>query len=298
MEACKYVLVGDENSDNLRLSQILRRAYGEENVARFLELQYLEPFLVTHQGAPIVVCLDLFSFDLKEVTAAVGHIRDTYPTVVFNLYLDQDEYRRRSNELSGYWQDRFRHYFKTFKEGPDVEYEPIARGSLRPSEYEARLNLAHEPIRLTPAFKKGLVEPDASAERALTMPTAFISYSRNDWQGFVAGLVSDLTKGSQKVWVDQNYIAGGDDWMDAIGEALQVCDALLLVLSPDALNSKYVKMEYRYFFRQGKPIIPVLYRQVAQMPFELATLHYIDFTQGDRAKSYSTLVGILSRHRS
>ena len=297
MAPCNYVLVGDENPANLRLSQILKQAYGKQNVARFLELQYLEPFLISHQESPIVVCLDLFSFDLKEVTDTIGHVRDTYPKVVFNLYLDQDEYRRRSNELPEHWQERFRHYNKTFKEGPDVEYEPIVRGSLRPSENEAMHNMAYEPIRLTPVFKKGLVGPEASAENKPDAPMAFISYSRNDWQGFVAGLTSDLAKESHKVWVDQNYIVGGDDWMDAIGEALQVCDTLLLVLSPEALSSKYVKMEYRYFFRQGKPIIPILYRQVDQMPFELATFHYIDFTQGDLAKSYSTLLGILERHR-
>lgn len=157
MGPCKYVLVGDENSDNLRLSQILKQAYGKENVARFLELQYLEPFLISHPGDPIVVCLDLFSFDLNEVQAALGHIRDTYPTVVFNLYLDQEEYRRRSNELSEHWQGRFRHFFKTYKEGPDVEYEPIVRGSLRPSQHEAVFNITHEPIRLTPVFKEGLL---------------------------------------------------------------------------------------------------------------------------------------------
>ena len=72
----------------------------------------------------------------------------------------------------------------------------------------------------------------------------------------------------------------------------------MLVLSPEALSSKYVKMEYRYFFRQEKPIIPILYRQVSEMPFELAMLHYIDFTQGDRARPYSMLLDILSRHLS
>ena len=89
MDSCKYVLVGEENSDNLRLSQILKRAYGKENVARFLELPFLEPFLKSHQGSPIVVCLDLFGYDLREATDTVGHVRDAYPKVVFNRYLDQ-----------------------------------------------------------------------------------------------------------------------------------------------------------------------------------------------------------------
>jgi len=297
MEPCKYVLVGVESTANLRLSQILKQAYGKENVARFLEFQYLERFLGNNPASPIVVCLDLFGFDLKEATETVAHIRNAYPKVVINLYLDQDEYRRRNHELPEQWQDRFRHYFKTFKEDTDVEFEPIVRGSLRPSQNEAMHNMAFDPIRLTPVFKKGLIGPEASVDQPPDTPTAFISYARNDWQGFVAGLASDLARESQKVWIDQNYIVGGDDWMDAIGDALEVCDTLLLVLSPEALTSRYVKMEYRYFFRQEKPIIPILYRQVDKMPFELATLHYIDFTQADRSKSYSTLLSILSRPR-
>ena len=56
-------------------------------------------------------------------------------------------------------------------------------------------------------------------------------------------------------------------------------------------------MEYKYFFMQDKPIIPVLHRQVVQMPFELATLQFVDFTQEDQAKSYSTLLSILSRYQ-
>jgi hypothetical protein len=295
MEFCKYVLVGDENYDNLRLSQILKQTFNKENVSRFLELQYLESFLIRHQEYPIIVCLDLFSFDLKKATDTVGYIRDKYPKVVFNLYLDHEEYNRRSHEIPEHWQHRFLHYFKTFKEGPDVEYEPIVRASLRPSQNEAMYNMAYEPIRLTPVFKRGLVDPQISAKQTSETPTSFISYSRDDWNGFVAGLVSDLVKDSHKVWVDQNYIIGGDDWMDAIGEALQVCDTLLLVLSPDSLNSKFVKMEYRFFFHQGKPIIPILYRNVNQMPFELATLQYIDFTKEDKYKCNSTLFSVLSR---
>jgi hypothetical protein len=298
MVPCNYVLVGDETGDNLRLSQILKQAFGKANVARFLELRHLEPFLSDHQDSAIVICLDLFSLDLMEATATIGRVRTTFPKAVFNLYLDPNEYQRRINEIPAEWQERFLHYFKTYKEGPEVEYEPIVRASMRPSRNEAIYNMTHEPVRLTPAFQKGVMGSDPSGGPNLAAPTAFVSYSRADWPNFVAGLVAELTTGSYRVWVDQNYIAGGDDWMDAIGEALQVCDTLLLVLSPDALNSRYVKMEYRYFFRQEKPIIPIIYRQVGRMPFELASLHYIDFTQGDRAKAYSTLVDILSRRRA
>jgi len=121
--------------------------------------------------------------------------------------------------------------------------------------------------------------------------------TRRDWDGFVCNLVSDLAKEQHRIWTDQDFIVGGDDWMDAIGQALQICDMLLLILSPGSINSKYVKMEYRYFVRQNKIIIPILYRNIDQMPFEIATLNHIDFTRTDRSRSYQDLVQVLSRRR-
>ena len=298
MTECKYAVVGVENSANLRLSETLRRIYGKENVGRFLELQHLEPFLAANRDHPIVVCLDLFGFDPKQATDLVGHIRDeAFPKVVFNLFLDQTEYRARVNELPDNWQTRFKHYFKTYKEQDDVDFEPMLRASLRSSQHEALHNMQHEPIRLTPVFDKGVVKPEKGGGDSRS-PIAFVSYSRDDWDGFVSGLVSDLSSASQQVWLDRNYILGGDDWLDAVGEALDVCDTLLLVLSPNALQSRNVKTEYRYFFHQQKPIIPVLYRQVEKLPFELATLHYLDFTSNDSEASLPDLLRILQRHRT
>jgi hypothetical protein len=298
LDPCRFILVGEETVDNFRLSQLLRQIYGKEHVARFLELKHLEPHLADHHDHPTIVCLDLFSFDLTEAIEVVGRVRDSFPKVVFNLYLDQDEFRRRSHEIPEPWQARFGHYYKTFKVSSDIEFEPIVRGSLRPSQDEAWYNMYHEPIRLTPAFKRGLVQPAAEASGVSDKPMAFISYSRKDWPGFVSRLVADLTREFHKVWIDQDFIEGGVDWMDAIGQALQVCDTLLLVLSPDALSSKYVKSEYHYFYSQGKPIVPILYRKVDQLPFVLATLHYIDFTHGDPAAPYAELSRILSRPRN
>lgn len=295
MNECKYAVLGVENIANLRLSNTLRRVYGPQNVGRFLELQHLEPYLVTNEGAPIVVCLDLFGFDLSQATKLVGYVRDrAFPKVVFNLFVDQKEYRERSGELPGNWQLRFQHYYKTYKEDDDVDFEPILRASLRSAQYEAVYNISHEPVRLTPAFKKGMIE--ASPEKSdQNDPVAFVSYSRYDWDGFVSGLVSDLNKASQTVWVDRDYILGGDDWLDAIGEALNVCDILLLVLSPEAIASRNVRTEYRYFFKQEKPIVPIMYRQV-DLPFELATIHNLDFTTGG-TNSFEELLRILEQQR-
>jgi hypothetical protein len=293
--SCKYALLGAESEANIRLSDILKQIHGEENFSRFLYPKHLQPFIESNIDSPIIICVDLLSLDLSEAIDTIAFTRDNYPKVVFNLYVDKEEYARREEELPRDWQERFRRYFKTYKEDCHIEYEPIVRASLRPSEMEAMYNMKHEPIRMTSTFDRGVVQPKGTVSDS--PHTAFISYSRRDWDRFVAGLVSNLRENSQKVWIDQSYVVGGDDWMDAIGQALHHCDTLLLVLSPNALSSRYVKMEYRYFFSQGKPIVPVLYEQIPQMPFELATLHYIDFTRGAHQDSLQTLLRVLARHR-
>ena len=292
-KAVQHVVLGEESMANLRLFEILTNAFGKPNVKRLLELRHLREYLSHACSHPVVICIDVLSYDLAAVTDVVGAIRDDFPKAVFTLYLDKDEYIQRRAQFPADWQGRFDHYYKLYREPDDVEYEPIVRASLRSAQSEALYNMGGTPIRLTPAARKGLVG-DASGEPDLKR-TVFLSYSRRDWDGFVRDLVEDLAQGAHKVWLDQDYILGGDDWMDAVGAALQECDSLLLVLSPDAINSKYVKMEYRYFFKQEKPIVPVVCRTVENMPFELATLHYLDFTGEWRPEPLETLRRILAR---
>ena len=294
MNPCLFAIVGQESIDNMRLSVILRRIYTDQNVFRYLEFSHLMSFLAAHTEFPIVVYIDLFSFKIEESTMTIGEIRDTYPKVVFNLYIDKDEYRNRQDYIPEQWCARFSHYYMTYKEADDVEYEPIVRSSAYPSQYEAEFNVGHTPIRLTPIFNKGIVALDNPKKREnRPESTFFISYSRSDWDTFVAGLVNRLAKVS-RIWVDQSFIAGGDDWMDSVGEALRLCNTLILVLSPEALASRYVKMEYRYFFRNEKPIIPLLYQKIVEIPFELSTIQHIDFTGKDKEPSYSRLLETLN----
>jgi hypothetical protein len=300
--ACTFVLLGDETDDNLRLSKALRAIHGKAYLARIFELDGLEPFLAGHRGSPVVVCLDLFGFSLTDVATMVGRVRDeTFPAVVFSLYVDHDEYEKRAADLPGNWRERFEHYYKIFKEPADAEFEEVVRMSLAPAEGEALFNVgAAEPVRLTPVFRKGLVECAAEAGTSADRPTVFISYSRKDWEGFVSRLVSDLARESQRVWIDQEFIEGGNDWLDAIGKALHVCSTLVLVLSPDALQSKWVKREYCYFLTHDKPVIPILCRKVdiEELPFELGPIQCLDFTQGSTNKARTALIGLLSQPRS
>lgn len=291
---CKFAVVGMDNADNFGLAQALRHIYGQGNVARFLSLDYVQHFFAEYSAEPIVIVLDLLGFEPQEATTFIDQTRVSFPKTVFTLFVDETEYQEKKREFLPAWQQRLGHYYKLYKVKADQEFEPMIRISLSPSIREAEYNLRGEPIRLTPIFQKGVRQLSKASEASA--PIAFLSYSRADWDDFVSGLVSRLADSSQRVWIDQDYIVGGDDWMDAIGEALQVCDALLLVLSPASLKSKYVKYEYRYFLSQGKPIIPVLYQKVDKLPFELLTLHYIDFTRNEN-EAYNKLLNVFSRHR-
>lgn len=107
-------------------------------------------------------------------------------------------------------------------------------------------------------------------------PDIFISYSRRDWDDFVEPLVTHLRAQGLSVWVDQHLLQGGQDWMDEINHALKLCRLMILCISPEALDSRYVKMEYRYFFNANKPILPIICR-AAELPAELSGIQFLPY---------------------
>ena len=89
----------------------------------------------------------------------------------------------------------------------------------------------------------------------------FISYSHKD-QEFVIRLASDLDPQVGGVWFDQSDIRAGDKWRERIAEGIRHCKVFVVVLSPDAVASKYVQDEINQAVERGKRIIPILYRTV------------------------------------
>lgn len=108
----------------------------------------------------------------------------------------------------------------------------------------------------------------------------FISYSRRDFEGYVSPLVQKLHAAGIDIWIDQECLHHGD-WMDKINEALEICGRMILCISPEALESKFVKLEYRYFITSDKPIFPIMCRDV-KLPPELSVIQYKRFDQIDQ----------------
>ena len=107
-------------------------------------------------------------------------------------------------------------------------------------------------------------------------PMVFISYSRTD-SAFVDRLEATLQSRGFRTWVDRSEMRGGVDWLNQIQDALDQCQAVLVILSPVAVQSEYVQMEYRYAKSQGKPIVPLEYQALQRVPIDLHALHRIIF---------------------
>jgi hypothetical protein len=120
----------------------------------------------------------------------------------------------------------------------------------------------------------------------------FISYSRRD-QEFVTRLASELNAQVAGVWFDQSAILAGQRWRDEIMEGIRDCKAFILVLSPDAMESRYVREEVNKALELGKSIFPVIYRP-AQWTGEFESLvrdvQTLDLRSGSYTDNFQKLV--------
>jgi hypothetical protein len=120
----------------------------------------------------------------------------------------------------------------------------------------------------------------------------FISYSRRD-QEFVTRLATDLNAQVAGVWFDQSTIQAGQKWHDEIMEGIQECKAFILVLSPDAMESRYVREEVNKALELGKAIFPVIYRPARWSGEFEALVHDIqtlDLRSGSYTDNFQKLV--------
>lgn len=111
----------------------------------------------------------------------------------------------------------------------------------------------------------------------------FLSHSSTD-QFFVAGLAATLRRHGIPLWYAPTEILGAQQWHDEIGAALQRCDWFVLVLSPAAIKSMWVKRELMFALnelRYQNKIIPLLFQPCAydQLSWTLAAYQFVDFTQ-------------------
>ena len=83
----------------------------------------------------------------------------------------------------------------------------------------------------------------------------FISYSSFDLL-IIDEIINKLTKQNVNVWRDVNNIRGGDSFIKEIPTAIKNSKVVLLILTPEAEESKWVEREIITAIDEGKEIIP------------------------------------------
>ena len=132
-----------------------------------------------------------------------------------------------------------------------------------------------------------------SNQVALWRPTVserrhiFLSY-RSSEADFALKLAADLKNAGVNLWMDRLDINPGDDWRKSLEGAVYSCAALISVLSPAYVSSKYCQRELARADRLGRPIFPVLLGTIAESnwPLEIERQQYIDFSSWQEEVAY------------
>lgn len=148
-------------------------------------------------------------------------------------------------------------------------------------------------------------------------PRVFVSHSSHtpgarDW---LETFVSDLDQGEDRVevLVDKDLITGGDHWRRVINAMLVECDAAVVLITPDALESSWVLKEatilrFRHDQDPGFPLLPVASQDVGRAelknnrlwdPVDLPELQFLpgDDAAQTAAAIKTTLVPLAAQHR-
>ncbi len=110
----------------------------------------------------------------------------------------------------------------------------------------------------------------------------FLSHSSQD-RAFAERLVDVLRRHGIPVWYSRTDIRGSQQWHDEIGRALQRCEWFIVVLSPDAVDSMWVRRELVYCLQENRfegRIAPLLHRSCdyRKLSWTLPQIQMIDFT--------------------
>lgn len=173
-------------------------------------------------------------------------------------------------------------------------HDRLAASSVFPPRADCVENHSNTAVSCYVVFDLATDAIEGKIVREPTRIRVFISYSRKDTV-FVDRLDVSLKARGFYTWVDRRNLEPGEDFQDAIERAIERCQVLLVILSPDAVASRNVKLEYRYALKPlGLVVIPVLYKPVEKVPYDLNDTQWVDF-QGSYEDALRNLVNTLAR---
>ena len=130
------------------------------------------------------------------------------------------------------------------------------------------------------------------------MDHIFLSYSREDTPT-MQRVRDDLRAQGLEVWTDEIMAPGDPSWQDTIEAAIDEAGCLVVILSPNAKKSRWVREEMRYAEAQDVRIFPLLARGSSKrsVPFGFLTAQWIDIRlDEDYTAGIKKLVGTVRFH--
>ncbi len=122
-----------------------------------------------------------------------------------------------------------------------------------------------------------------------TMHQVYISYDPAD-ENFALQLAEDLSAYGARTWIDVRDARPGRHWERSIEQALNESGMMVVVLSPEALVSKQVAMEWQAFLEAYRPVMPVVVVP-CDLPAPLRARRPIAFTRASRyRRSFHELI--------
>jgi hypothetical protein len=105
----------------------------------------------------------------------------------------------------------------------------------------------------------------------------FISHAHGD-QDVVRGLAKHLAKFGYEVLDPAQELGPGDNWALKIGEALEACQAMIVLVSPESAKSEWVRREIEFALGSAnyeRRLISLEVRPTDNMPWILRKLPLI-----------------------
>lgn len=126
----------------------------------------------------------------------------------------------------------------------------------------------------------------------------FISHSSKD-KVFARMLSVDLAHLGHKPWLDEWNILPGESIVSMVGAGIEKSDYVLLILTPDAVTSKWVETEWQAKYwdeitTRNIKLIPIMHEQ-CEVPALIKPKKYVDFTY-DYAKAFDELASAFSTY--
>lgn len=140
------------------------------------------------------------------------------------------------------------------------------------------------------------------SDRSYKINDVFISYSRRDLD-FALKLYNSLMDEDLEVWFDQEDIPPAVDFLHEIESGINLSHNFIFIISPDSIISKYCLIEINHALKQGKRILPVLYKEPApgnnDMHPEVKKLNWLFFRDklDDYDRALLNLLDTLDQHK-